>query len=54
MAGFGGTGFQPVHRPSKMPVPPKTYPNKPMVRGVYMLILARRAMPALIWLKVVK
>ncbi|MBU4231423.1 MAG: hypothetical protein KKF43_02720, partial [Proteobacteria bacterium] len=22
---FGGTGFQPVHRTGKMPVPPKTF-----------------------------
>ncbi len=26
-AAFGGTGFQPVRRTGKMPVPPKTFPG---------------------------
>jgi exodeoxyribonuclease VII small subunit len=27
-AAFGGTGFQPVCRTGKMPVPPRTFPNR--------------------------
>jgi hypothetical protein len=29
---FGGTGFQPVHRTGKMPVPPKTFWNRMLVK----------------------
>jgi hypothetical protein len=28
-AAFGGTGFQPVHRTGKMPVPPRTFQDSP-------------------------
>jgi hypothetical protein len=43
-ASFGGTGFQPVHRTGKMPVPPKTFQGR-AVKAPISPIIFRKALP---------